>query len=282
MESPLVSVIMTVKNGSKFISASIGSVISQTLSSWELLIIDDYSKDSTLDIIHRFTALDSRVKCFENKIKGRGEALNYGLELAKGKYISVLDADDLMHPHKLKMQVRYLDETQHVALVSSGFDLIQAENDGCDWKSLTNKSITVSEVGIKKLCQYNPICHSSVLVRSKTLKCYKYNSARESLYDYELWLRLASDGQKLTHMHIKLTAKRIHAGQHYEHAKHFKYILQSISLQAKYLMIHQKYYLLPFLLARILWASFPSNIRLHIKRILRRCRIRSSIHWRSS
>ena len=91
----LVSVIMPSYNASRFIAKSINSVLLQTYSNWELLIVDDCSKDNSAEIVRKFTDIDKRVKLFLlEKNAGAATARNVALEYAKGQYIAFLDSDD--------------------------------------------------------------------------------------------------------------------------------------------------------------------------------------------
>ena len=105
----LVSVIMPTYNCSRFIAESIRSVLSQTYTNWELLIVDDCSTDNTAEIVNAFT--DSRIRYMQNE-KNEGAALtrNKALRAAKGRYIAFLDADDLWAPEKLEKQIAFMQQ----------------------------------------------------------------------------------------------------------------------------------------------------------------------------
>lgn len=105
----LVSVIMPTYNCSRFIAESIRSVLSQTYTNWELLIVDDCSTDNTAEIVNAFT--DSRIRYMQNE-KNEGAALtrNKALRAAKGRYIAFLDADDLWAPEKLEKQIVFMQQ----------------------------------------------------------------------------------------------------------------------------------------------------------------------------
>jgi glycosyltransferase involved in cell wall biosynthesis len=115
MDSPIVSIIMPAYNAEKYIAESIQSVIDQTLTNWELLITDDGSIDETSNIIKSFN--DKRIQLITQKNSGVSDARNEGLSLAIGKYITFLDADDILPSKSLKSRVDYLDSHSHVDLV---------------------------------------------------------------------------------------------------------------------------------------------------------------------
>lgn len=100
---PLVSIVTPSYNSEKFISETIASVQKQTVTDWELLIVDDASSDTTVAEIKRLQAEDSRIKCFSlQENKGPAHARNLGIQKARGKYLTFLDADDLWFPEFLE------------------------------------------------------------------------------------------------------------------------------------------------------------------------------------
>ena len=104
---PNVSIIMTVLNGEKFISKSIESILSQTFKDWELIIVNDYSTDSTLEIIENYNS--QKIKLINNK-KNMGTAIsrNIAISQADGNYITIVDSDDIVLPKKFEMQKEYV------------------------------------------------------------------------------------------------------------------------------------------------------------------------------
>ena len=107
----LVSVIMPAYNCAASIGRSIDSVLSQTYADWELLVVDDGSRDGTLRIVEEFANKDSRVRVLRKpRNEGVARARNTGLQAARGQYIAFLDSDDVWMAHKLSMQVDFLEE----------------------------------------------------------------------------------------------------------------------------------------------------------------------------
>jgi teichuronic acid biosynthesis glycosyltransferase TuaG len=109
METPLVSIITPTYNSEKFISATILSLLSQTYTNWEMIIVDDCSTDTTEEIIQEFIQKDFRISFYQlQKNSGPGIARNQAVDLAKGRYIAFLDSDDLWKPEKLQKQIEFL------------------------------------------------------------------------------------------------------------------------------------------------------------------------------
>ena len=111
---PLVSIITPIYNAEKTISYTIDSVINQTMTDFEMLIVDDMSDDKTIDIVKSYQKKDKRIKLFESSKKiGATGARNKALKEAKGRYIAFLDADDLWKSDKLKKQIKFMQDNNY-------------------------------------------------------------------------------------------------------------------------------------------------------------------------
>lgn len=108
MEKGLVSIITPIYNGSRYVSLTINSVLNQTYSQWEMIIIDDGSTDDSCKIITEFTLTDIRIKLFSQKNGGSAAARNNGIRRAKGQYICLLDSDDTWEPQFLTSQLNFM------------------------------------------------------------------------------------------------------------------------------------------------------------------------------
>jgi glycosyltransferase involved in cell wall biosynthesis len=119
MTGPLVSIISPTYNHEKFIAECIESVLAQTYSNWEMIIIDDGSTDNTFSIAKKYAEKDLRIKAFTQKNIGifrLGESYNFALQQSKGKYIAILECDDVWIPNKLKIQVDVLEQNPQCVL----------------------------------------------------------------------------------------------------------------------------------------------------------------------
>jgi len=111
--SSLVSIITPSYNSSKFIKDCVASVFSQTYKNWEMIIVDDCSKDNSKEIISELSIKDNRIKpIFLKKNVGAAEARNTAIRQAKGKYVAFLDSDDLWNPKKLEKQLSFMNENE--------------------------------------------------------------------------------------------------------------------------------------------------------------------------
>ena len=188
MEKPLVSVVMPVYNGEKYIDRAIGSVLCQEVP-LELLVINDNSSDKTEELLKKYQGLEN-FRYFRNeKNLGAGASRNRGVREAEGKYVAFLDADDWWEKGKLLDQVRVLQSTGYV-LCSTGRALVRQDG------SATGKYIPVKEtITLSELLKHNSINCSSVLLLRKAALEFPMEH-EESHEDYICWLRILKKYKK--------------------------------------------------------------------------------------
>ncbi len=187
---PLVSVVMSAYNAEKYIKEAIDSILGQTFTDFEFIIINDGSTDGTLKIIKSYK--DPRIVLISRKNKGLVASLNEGIERARGKYIARMDADDISMPERFEKQVEYLESHPEVGVVSSFVKMVDPDgNDIGIWQDdvATKTYEEITNMIVKKNC----FSHPSVVIRTKIIKHYKYRNIKAA-EDYELWLRMVSDG----------------------------------------------------------------------------------------
>jgi len=185
-----VSVIMSVYNGDRYLKESIESILNQTFTDFEFIIIDDGSSDSSWDILTEYASKDRRVRLFKNEENiGLTQSLNKGLRLAKGEYIARQDADDISLPARFEKQVSYMELHRSVALVSTGVQYIDDKNN----KLATHTPPTDLVMLQWELLFRNPIRHSTVLWRRELVnsKVGDYNPNFAYSQDYDLWVRIS-------------------------------------------------------------------------------------------
>ena len=167
----LVSVNMIAFNASKYIAESIESVICQIYTNWELIIVDDGSTDNTMSIANAFAEKDSRIKVFAN---GQNEGIVYSrnraVHYSQGKYIAVLDSDDLALPERLVKQVAFLDQNVEYGAIGSAFYFIDGNGVEIGKGELNAKP----EYFRSLLLFNNYFLHSSVMMRTERVKQLLY------------------------------------------------------------------------------------------------------------
>ena len=183
--APLVTVLMPVFNGEEFLKEAIESILTQTYINFEFLIINDGSTDDSERIIRSYK--DSRIKYIKNEINLRLiETLNKGIQLANGKYIARMDADDVCDSRRLELQVEFLEKNLEYGLVGArGVSIGGLVEIKYHYPSEHN-SIQFA------LSLYNPFLHSCITYRKELLEVnkFEYNSRYPHCEDYELWLRM--------------------------------------------------------------------------------------------
>lgn len=183
---PLVTVVMAVYNGEKYVRLTIESILNQTFTDFEFVIINDASTDATGEIIKSYR--DSRIILYNNKTNiGQTKSLNIGLKVARGKYIARIDAGDISLPGRLKKQVSYFERDHRIAVL--GTSAFQYDTTG-KVISIVHMPVSVPAI-LRKIVFTVPVIHVSVLMRRKTiLSVGGYNEDYHILADYELWSRL--------------------------------------------------------------------------------------------
>lgn len=181
----LVSIIMPLYNGEKFIEITLESVLKQTYKNWELLITNDGSKDSSPNIVEKYIEKDKRIKLFNQVNKGSAAARNNSLKEAKGKYIVFLDSDDIWEDNFLEKQIKFLKE-KNASLVFSSYKRINE-----DGKEILAPFIVPEKVDYKDLLKTCSLtCLTSIYDREKTGIIY-FNEELKSLRDdYVMWLTM--------------------------------------------------------------------------------------------
>ena len=191
----MVSIVMPVYNAEKYLAESINSVICQTYTDWELLIVDDESSDASAKIIKEFSLIDARIKYFWQKNSKQGKARNLAINNSSGNIIAFLDADDVWIPSKLERQMTIL-QGENVDLVFGYAYLI--ENDIKTEKIIgRGKGIYLGESGVDFLISHDAYIMSTVLVKKdKIVKSGLFIEDQLLQYgeDWHLWIKLAFDG----------------------------------------------------------------------------------------
>lgn len=204
--TPLISVIMPVYNSIPFLSEAIESVLHQTFESFELIIINDGSTDESKSILDLY--VDSRIFVKSNNHnKGIACSLNYGISIARGQFITRMDADDVMMPKRLEKQFHYLMSHPEVGIVGSRAFCINSEG-----KIFGHYYVTRTNVLIKSRLFFEcSLIHPSIMIRKSILDEYNigYDVSYAHAQDYRLWVDL-SDKTEFYNLPMKLLKYRIH------------------------------------------------------------------------
>lgn len=203
-----VTVFIPVYNGAQFLAETIDSVLAQTYSDFELLVVDDCSTDRSVEIVRAYADPRIRLECNERN-RGRPYTRNRGLELARGEYLAVLDADDVCEPERLAQSVAFLDANPDVAAVGSAATYM----DEGGRPLFIERVPTDSEAIRARIFATNCFVHSSVTYRrALVLAIGGYDERLPVAQDYDLFLRLSVEHQ-LANLAEPLVRYRIHGGQ---------------------------------------------------------------------
>ena len=203
MNDPKVTVLMSAYNGARYLRDAIESILGQTFTNFEFLIINDCSTDRSGEILRGFR--DPRIRIINNeKNIGLTRSLNRGLTQARGQYIARLDADDISHPERLAKQVRHLDAYPEVGLLATAWETI---DEGENWLGISGKGLH-SEAIYYTLTFCNFTVGPDVMYRRDlVMDLGGYDEAVRFAQDYDLWTRI-SRLAKVDHLPETLIKKR--------------------------------------------------------------------------
>lgn len=203
-----ISVVMPVYNSEKYISDAIDSVLTQSFIYFEFIIIDDYSTDSSWDIIQAYSKKDKRIVPIKNSgNKGCYCARNIGMEAANGEYIIVMDSDDIAFQNRFQVQYTFMENNSNIDIAGSWYDLFGTQQGVV--------KMPESHEDIKDTLFFNcSIAHPTVIMRRESLVKFKikYNETFFYAQDYELWCR---ESERLRYANIPevLLKYRVHEAQ---------------------------------------------------------------------
>lgn len=190
MDKPLVSIVLPVYNAGVYLKEAIQSILDQTYTNIELIIINDGSTDDSEKLIKSFT--DDRIRYVYQQNTGLAGALNAGLKASNGKYIARQDQDDISLKERLQKQVEFLEKHPNVNLLGT-----RAQVFTDDQKEIKMHDHATEPAVLRfDLLFDNPFVHSSVMFRKESIeKIGYYNTDRSYYEDFELWSRFAFNGR---------------------------------------------------------------------------------------
>ena len=209
--SPRVTVLMTVYNGLPYLEQAIESVLDQTFTDFEFLIVDDTSTDESVATIKSYR--DPRIRLFCNEANlGQARSLNKGLGVARGIYVARLDQDDLCIPERLYEQMRRLEQVPELAAVCSWHHII--DESGQKIRDLRHEVNNYGEfLGLLLVCKC-PIWHPSVMFRRQLVIDFGgYDPSYAPAEDFDLWVKIGMQRHTVAILPKPLVMQRVHEGQ---------------------------------------------------------------------
>ncbi len=204
--SPRISVVLPVYNGEKYLFEAIDSILAQTFTDFELIMIDDGSTDTSPDILRAYEKKDPRVRVIVRENLGLVATLNQSIGLAQGEWIARMDQDDIALAHRFSRQLEWLKKTK--ADISGSWVKRFGSSDKREVR------LPETDGAIKKEMLFcSPFAHPAVMMKAELVRELKYDKAFEKAEDYDLWERAAEAGWKMTNVPEVLLFYRVHNAQ---------------------------------------------------------------------
>ncbi len=209
MDGPLVSVVMSVFNGERFLREAVESILAQSFHDFEFVVINDGSTDGTPSILDSYAGSDSRVRVYQQENKGLIESRNRGCGLARGKYIAQMDADDIAVRDRIQWQIEFMERHAEIGVVGGAVEFIDRAGRAfeCVRYPVENEEIKGA------LLLSNPLADPAVLIRKEAFSSVGgYRRPFNFAPDYDLWLRIA-ERWPLANLDAVVLKYRIHPDQ---------------------------------------------------------------------
>ena len=204
MTPPRVSVVLCVYNQAAYVAEAIASILGQTLTDLELIIVDNGSTDSSPEVVHSFT--DPRIRYVRNERNlGHAGSLNRGRALARGRYLAIMDSDDISLPERLARQADFLDAHPDVAMCGSWVETFGARTE-------VRRFPTEPAVLAVSLLLYCPFSTPSVMLRRDAMLPEGFDPRFGPAFDYAYWVEMANRAP-VANLPEVLLKYRLHAGQ---------------------------------------------------------------------
>jgi glycosyltransferase involved in cell wall biosynthesis len=190
-DTPKVSVLMTCYNAALTIEESLRSIIAQTFTNWEIVLVDNCSTDNSLTVVKNLN--DDRIRIIAlDKNHGRTRALDVALENARADFVAILDADDISSRDRLQQQFDFLTNNKNILVVGSWYRNIDQHGNMINEVQTPITSVDV----MRRMASDNPIVNSSAMFRAESARAVGgYNQNYLYAQDFALWLALASIGE---------------------------------------------------------------------------------------
>jgi glycosyltransferase involved in cell wall biosynthesis len=260
MEEALVSVVMPVFNAENYIADAIGSILSQTYPFFELIIVDDCGMDRSMEVVNQFK--DKRIRVIQNDTnKGITYSRNRAIKECKGKYIAIMDDDDVAFPKRFEKQVAYLDAHTDIDVIGGGVEAIDGEGKIIREASETLKNPLYIKVNLLFHCIFH---NSEMMLRKSLIEKHQivYHENCYGMEDFRFWIECSKVG-KMTNLSDVILQHRYHEETETSRVKRDEYLqrkeyyktLQKMSFMLSGFELSTKDY-------DILLGSFPEgNVR---------------------
>lgn len=203
---PTISVALPVYNGESYLREALNSILAQTYTNFELIIIDDGSTDRSLQILNEYEKRDSRIRLITRENRNLATTLNDIIDLSRGKWFARMDQDDIAYPQRFERQLEWLNKTG-ADICGSWVQLF-----GSSDKRILKHPQSDEAIKMEMLFS-SPFAHPTVMMNTELLKQLRYNKAWEKCEDYDLWERAVHAQWKMTNVQEVLLLYRQHPSQ---------------------------------------------------------------------
>jgi len=204
--NPTISVLLPVYNSEKYIAEAIDSILAQTFTDFELIVINDGSTDGTLEILQNYQVKDTRIRLFSRENRGIAATINEGINLARAAWLARMDADDISLPERFERQLQWLAQT-NADICGSWAQFFGSSNQSILKHPQSDAAIKV------KLLFMSPLVQPTVIMKTALAKQLYYDSMWENGEDYDFWVRAAHAGYLMTNIPEVLLHYRQHPEQ---------------------------------------------------------------------
>lgn len=209
----MVSVLLPFHNASRTLDAAMHSIADQSFREWELLLINNASKDGSPSIAQDWFSRDARIRVLEEPVIGIAHALNTGLKHATSSLIARMDADDIAHPERLARQVAHMDQHPEIGVLGTRtrFETTVEKSSGMAWfVNWQNSILTPHEHYVKRFVDA-PLAHPTVMFRRELVEQFGGYDTGPLPEDHELWLRWMHQGVRIAKLPEELLTWHDHA-----------------------------------------------------------------------
>ena len=229
-QNPFVTVFTSNYNKSKYISETIESILNQSYSEFEYIIVDDCSEDKSWDIIQSYAKKDNRIRAYRNEANCMiVETRNRGLKLSSdnSKYFIIIDSDDVATPDRIQTQIKFLEEHPEYGLVGSDAIIIDEDSKSIGYREYPHTDTEIRD----NIVRFNPFTQSSITLRKEVIEeIGLYDEQWIVCQDYDYWLRVGKDW-KLQNLEEALIKYRLSGSQ--AKSTHLKETVQNTYLIQK-------------------------------------------------
>ena len=271
MSVPKVSVLIPAYNAEKYLGEAIESILNQTFTDFEFIIIDDCSTDKTWEIIQKYSKKDKRIIAIKNEENLKLSAtLNKGIDICKAEYIARMDADDWSYPDRLQKQYDVISKDPKIGILGGAMEVCDEK---LEIKNIRKYNLSDSEIR-KSLFKYSPFCHPATIFKKEALLQYKYSIELNDAEDYDLYFRIGKNWEFANCEDTVLKYRISSAQVSTKKAKRQQYLTLYIRLKA---IVEYGYKasikdILSSLLQLILIPILPNSVKVALFNLLRKRR----------